>query len=136
VSEDPTSIYGPNTAQVTALLERIAQMTTQEIQDTGVAWSANRAAAFSAYYRTADDSAYHMAYTAAITIAAGALGSAAPVAIGAAEYAVGSVLGDLGTAEYPVYDAVLAVATNGLITTDQYQLLIGPLSSVIGPTFF
>ena len=108
-------VFGPQGAEVVAILDRAAKLTTEEVENLAAAWNAARGAARSDARHAARDEARHAARDAAQVAARGTGRHAAwDAAWGAA------------------HDAALATLARDLIPTEHHDLLIGAWRTVMG----
>ena len=108
-------VFGPQGAEVVAILDRAAKLTTEEVENLAAAWDAARGAARNDARHAARDDARHAARDAAQVAARGTGRHAAwDAAWGAA------------------HDAALATLARDLIPTEHHDLLIGAWRTVMG----
>jgi len=118
-------IYGPNTEQVTAFIERCKVLTGDEIEkiaDYDAAWSAAR----DAVWDTARDSAWYAARDAARS-------AVWDTAWDAARYAAWSAARDAAwsAAWDAAWDAAGAIVLMDLITAEQFAILTEPFAEIL-----
>ena len=108
-------VFGPQGAEVVAILDRAAKLTAEEVQNLAAAWVAARDAARDAAWVAAWDAARDAAWVAARVAAWVAAWVAARDAAWVA-----------------ARDAAVATLARDLITTEHHDLLIGPWRAVMG----
>ena len=94
--------YGPQTAEIEAIIERLKTMTVDEVEALAAARDAARKAARTAAWKAARTAAW---------------------------YAARDVAWD--AAREAAWDAILALLVKDLITPEQFDLLYGPWASVM-----
>jgi hypothetical protein len=112
---------GPNGEAVAGIIDRAGRLTFDEVQKLNAAWGAARDAARGAAWDAAWNAAWDAAWGAARDAAWGAARDAAR---GAAWDAARGAAWDVG-------DAVLAVVTRDIISTEQFDRLYGPWAKII-----
>ena len=104
--------YGPNSAQVEALLEKIKTITPEQAKALDAPWDAPWKAVWGAAWVAVREAALEAALEAAWVAVREAALEAALVA---------------------VWDAVLVTVTKDLISEDDFNILYGPWASVMEP---
>ena len=132
-------VFGPQGAEVVAILERTGQLTAEEVERLSADWvvarvaarEAARIAAWEAARKTSRDAAWVAAWVAAWEAAWDATRKAARGA--AWEATREATRGDArGTARAVSRDAAVATLSRDLISTEQYNVLVAPWKEVTG----